>query len=83
MTRKGEHKDETDEISERKYTRAAKKDSVAHEIKSLVAQHVADVNHAINWEGSGILPKESDKSTRRIRESIWIRRKRGIKINEN
>ena len=69
-TRKGEHKDESDKISQKNFTRAARKESETQEIKSAVVQHVADVNHVIDWEGSGILAKESVKGTRGIRESI-------------
>ena len=45
------------------------------EIKSPIAQDLMDVNHVIDWDGSGILGKESLKGTKRIKESIWIRRK--------
>ena len=82
-TGKGEHKDESDKISQKNFTRAARKESETQEIKSAVVQHVADVNHVIDWEGSGILAKESVKGMRRIRESIWIRRKGGKKYTDN
>ena len=49
---------------------------------SAIADPVASTNHIIDWEDLKILHRESDKFTRWIRESIWIRR-RGSKAMNN
>ena len=38
-------------------------------------------NHIIDWDGWDILTKDNIKNTRRILESIWIRRKGGNNMN--
>ena len=74
-TRKKEHHTETDKLGAKKFTRATRKDSESKQIKSAIADHVANENHLINWEESNILAKDNERNTRWIRESIWIRRK--------
>ena len=39
--------------------------------------------HLINWEESNILAKDSERNTRWIRESIWIRREGGTNYKRN
>ena len=82
-TRKKEHQDETERMSEKKFTRAARKDSESKQMKSSIADHVANENHLINWEESNILAKDNERNTRWIRESIWIRRKGGTNYKKN
>ena len=82
-TRKKEHQDETERMSEKKFTRAARKDSESKQMKSSIADHVANENHLINWEESNILAKDNERNTRWIRESIWIRRKGGTNDKRN
>ena len=80
---KKEHQDETERMSEKKFTRAARKDSESKQMKSSIADHVANENHLINWEESNILTKDNERNTRWIRESIWIRRKGGTNYKRN
>ena len=75
-TRKKEHH-EAERLGTKEFTRATRKDSESKQIKSSIADHVANENHLINWEESSILAKDSERNTRWIRESIWIRRKGG------
>ena len=82
-TRKKEHQDETERMSEKKFTQAASKDSESKQMKSSIADHVANKNHLINWEESNILAKDNERNTRWIRESIWIRRKGGTNYKRN
>ena len=63
-TRKKEHQDETERMSEKKFTRAARKDSESKQMKSSIADHVANENHLINWEESNILAKDNERNTR-------------------
>ena len=76
-TRKKEHHDEAERLGTKKFTRATRKDSKSKQTKSSIADHVANENHLLNWEESSILAKDSERNTRWIRESIWIRRKGG------
>ena len=41
-TRKKEHQDETEGMRERKFTRATRKDSLSKQMKSSIADHVAN-----------------------------------------
>ena len=76
-TRKKEHQDEAERLGTKKFTRATRKDSESKQTKFSIADYVANENHLINWEKSSILAKDSERNTRWIRESIWIRRKGG------
>ena len=60
------------------YTRSARKDRESLVFDSSVAEHAVLQNHIIDWEGSDSLAKDNTWSTRRIRESIWIKRKGGV-----
>ena len=51
------------------------------QMKSSIADHVANENHLINWEESNILAKDNERNTRWIRESIW--RKGGTNYKKN
>ena len=75
--RKKEHQDGAERLVTKKFTRATRKDSESKQTKSSIVDHVANENHLINWEESSILAKDSERNTRWIRESIWIRRKGG------
>ena len=70
-------------MSEKKFTRATRKDSESKQMKSSIADHVANENRLINWEESIILAKDNERNTRWIRESIWIRRKGGTNFKRN
>ena len=75
-TRRDEHKKETDKkMASQKYTRASRKQSFDMEFKSAVAEHAVTQNHVINWDASKILARDNYRTTRQIRESIWIRRR--------
>jgi hypothetical protein len=78
-TRLNEHKKDAEKVSQKKYTRANRKDSATEKHKSAITDHIAQENHTIDWKGAKILDKDSDKQKRWIREVIWIRRQ-GPKI---
>ena len=77
LYQKKEHQDEAERLGTKKFTRATRTDSEFKQTKSSIADHVTNENHLINWEESSILAKDSERNTRWIRESIWVRRKRG------
>ena len=41
--------------------------------KSAIAEHAAVNNHVIKWDGAKIIDQEADKTTRWLKEAIWIR----------
>ena len=43
--------------------------------KSAIADHAVQYNHVIDWNKAKIPGKECNTNIRRIRESMWIRRK--------
>ena len=44
-----------------------------YEKKSAITDHVNQENHVINWNEAMIIARESDKTTRWIREAVKIR----------
>ena len=41
--------------------------------KSAITEHVAANNHVIGWDEAKIIDQEQDKTTRWLKEAIWIR----------
>ena len=74
-TRLQEHKKDVSKFEKKPYTRSTRKDSTADQHKSAITDHVAATNHAINWTEAKTIDRESDKTTRWIKEAIWIRRR--------
>ncbi|XP_071956011.1 uncharacterized protein [Antedon mediterranea] len=54
-----EHQKYTDTVTNRKYTRAARKESTSEIHKSAITDHAAQENHIIDWEGANILDRDS------------------------
>ena len=79
-TRVNEHKVETKKCSATTFTRSQRKASIEgiDSYKSAIAEHAAVNNHVIEWEGAKIIDQEADKTTRWLKEAIWIR-SRGLK----
>ena len=73
--RLNEHKKDADTVTDRKFTRANRKESTTEYHKSAITDHIAQENHVIDWKGAKILDRDSNVFTRRIRESIQIRKK--------
>ena len=75
-TRLTEHKDEAEKASQKKFTRAQRKVSLTGELnKSAITGHVSEENHVIDWEEASIRSRENNFHKRKIRESIWIRKR--------
>ena len=72
-----EHQKDSEKISDIKFTRANRKASTSEQHKSAITDHIAQENHIIDWEGATILDRDSNSTTRKIREAIHIR-KRGV-----
>ena len=50
-TRLNEHKKDAEKVSQKKYTRANRKDSATEKHKSAITNHIAQENHTIDWKG--------------------------------
>ena len=48
-----------------------------------MTDHVAATNHAINWDDTKIIDKEGHKTTRWLKEAIWIRRRGTNTMNKD
>ena len=51
--------------------------STSETYKSAITEHVVANNHAIGWDEAKIIDLEPDKTTRWLKEAIWIR-SRGV-----
>ena len=65
-----EHQKEVEAQEGRKYTRSSKKQSQSEQNKSAITDHVNQENHVINQNEATIIARESDKTTRWIREVV-------------
>ena len=65
------------------HTRFSRKSSVAEQHKSAITDHVVLTNHNIKWDAAKVIDSESDKTTRWVKEAIWIRRKGKNTLNKD
>ena len=77
-----EHRTETEKVSAKSYTRAQGKSSTSEIHKSAITEHVASSNHVIGWDEAKIIDQEPDKTTRSLKESIWIRSRGNKTMNK-
>ena len=71
--RLAERKAEADKIGARAFTRSQRKSTSSETFKSVISEHVAATNHVIGWEEAKLIDQEQDKTTRWLKEAIWIR----------
>ena len=57
--------------------------SLSEQNKSALTDHASHDNHVINWPASTILNRESDKSTRWIKEAVHIRKEGRPSLNRD
>jgi len=72
-TRLKEHNTEVESVTGKPFTRNQRASSLSEQNKSALTDHASHDNHVINWPASSILDKESDKSTRWIKDAVHIR----------
>ena len=82
-TRLSEHKAETEKLSAKNYTRSQRKASTSEVFKSAITEHVAASNHVIGWDEAVIIDQEPDKTTRWLKEAIWIRSRGNNTMNKD
>ena len=82
-TRLSEHKLETEKLSSKTYTRSQKESLTSETYKSAIAEHVAAQNHVIGWKEAKVIDNESNKTTRWLKEAIWIRSRANNTMNKD
>jgi len=68
-----EHRKEVELHEGKKYTRSTRKQSQSEQNKSAITDYVNIENHIIDWKKATIIGRESDRTTRWIREAVKIR----------
>ena len=72
-----EHKKDVESTTaNRIFTRAEKKSAQSEVNKSAITDHAVQKNHVIDWPNVKLVDSESNDYTRRIKESIWIKRQK-------
>ena len=82
-TRHNEHKTEAEKLSAKTYTRAQRQSSTTEVHRSAITEHVAAQNHVIGWKEAKIIDQEADKTTRWLKEAIWIRSRGKESMNKD
>ena len=72
--REKEHQKDVDSISDIKFTRSRKKESVTEYHTSALTDHVAQSNHTIDWGQARLPVKEANWTIRGIREAVTIKK---------
>ena len=67
------YKTEVAAINSKPFTRNQRASSLSEQNKSALTDHISQDNHVIYWPAATILDRESDKSTRWIKEAVHIR----------
>jgi hypothetical protein len=63
-------------------TRSIRLSSASEIHKSAITDHMLQQNHLPNWTDIKILSQDENNNTRRIRESIWIRKEKNMNRDE-
>jgi len=82
-TRLKEHKTEVESITSKPFTRNQRASSLSQQNKSALTDHATHDNHVTNWPAATILDRESDKSTRWIKEAVHIRKEGWQSLNRD
>ena len=82
-TRLQEYQKEVEKFELKPYTPSSRKSSVAEQHKSAITDHVGLTNHNIKWDAAKVIDSESDKTTRGVKEAIWIRGKGKNTLNKD
>ena len=72
-TRLNEHRTEAEKISSKSFKPSQRKTSSSEFFKSAISEHVAANNHVIVWDEARVIDLEPNKTTRWLKEAIWIR----------
>ena len=81
--RLNEHKTEAEKDQHKCFTRSQRRTSSSEIFKSAISEHVAASNHVIGWDEARVIDLEPDKTTRWLKEAIWIRRRERNTMNKD
>jgi len=76
-----EHKTEVEFTARKPFTRNQRESRLSEQNKLALTDHASHDNHVINWSAATILDRESDKSTRWIKEAVHIRKEGPQSLN--
>ena len=82
-TRILEHRTETEKVTKRSFTRSQSVSSSSDTYKSAIAEHAATNNHVIGWDKARVIDQEANKTTRWLKEAIWIRSRNNSTMNKD
>ena len=78
-----EHRSEVESKTNRAFTRSHRSSSSAESNRSAVTDHAVQENHVISWSAASVTDKESDRSTRWIKEAVHIRKEGPRSMNRD
>ena len=67
----------------RAFTRSHRSSSSAESNRSALTDHAVQENHVISWSAASVIDRESDLSTRWIKEAVHIRKERPQSMNRD
>ena len=83
-TRLGEHESAAEKVGEKTFTRSQRLASTTDtSYKSAIAEHAATNNHVIGWGEAKVIDQEANKTTRWLKEAIWIRSRGNKTMNKD
>jgi len=74
---------QVESITSKPFTRNQRASSLSERNKSALTDHASHDNHVISWPASTILDRESDRSTRWIKEAVHIRKEGRQSLNRD
>jgi len=78
-----EHRTEVEAKSAKAFTRSQLKSNLAERNKSALTDHAVQKNHVIDWSEATVLDRESDRGTRWVKESVYIRKEGQAAMNRD
>ena len=67
----------------RAFTRSHRSSSSAESNRSALTDHAIQENHVISWSAASVIDRESDRSTRWIKEAVHIRKEGQRSMNRD
>jgi len=78
-----EHRSEVESKTNRAFTRSHRSSSSAESNRSALTDHAVQENHVISWSAASVIDRESDRSTRWIKEAVHSRKEGPRSMNRD
>ena len=78
-----EHRSEVESKTNRAFTRSHRSSSSAESNRSALTDHAVQENHVISWTTASVIDRESDRTTRWIKEAVHIRKEGSRSMNRD